>query len=403
MPVTALEGVRVLDLTHHIAGPHCTKLLADYGADVIKIERPGTGDPARSMGPFFHDDPHPEKSALFLHLNTNKQSVTLNLKSSAGRQIARQLVEKADIVVENFAPGVMERFGLDYNQLRQWNPRVVVTSISNFGQSGPYRDLKSSEIVSLAMGGPMNNTGHPDREPLKLGGNVVAYHAGSVAAYATMLALYTAEDDGQGQHVDVSIYETQAGFRDRRVIYLTAYAYTGAVSQRTDPGVRLGSGTKPCADGYVNIMGGANRFPDICRMIGHPELADDPRFSNQMARIDPEAAEAFDQYYLPWLMEHTMRDAVATAQEHHLPSGAINTVEDLVQEPHYRGRGFWETIDHPYTGAVEYPGRPFIMSETPRPPASRAPLLSEHTADVLHRELGYSQEDLVLLRQQRVT
>ena len=402
MADTALEGVRVLDLTTHIAGPHCTKLLADYGADVIKIEKPRTGDSARSIGPFHGDDPHLEKSGLFLHLNTNKRSVTLDLSRREGREIARRLVESVDIVVENFVPGAMAELGLDYVLLSELNPRLIMTSISEFGQTGPYRELRASEITSYAMGGPMNVNGHPDREPLKLGGNVANYHAGSVGAYSTMLALYTTEEDGQGQHVDVSIYETQAGFRDRRVIFLTAYAYTGEIMERSEPGARLGAGTRPCADGYVNINAVGDRFRDMCRMIGYPELADDPRFSTQAARMEPDASEAFDEYYLPWLMEHTMRDAVAIAQEHHLLAGAINTVEDLVQEPHFRERGFWEEIDHPYTGPVTYTGRPFIMSETPRPQARRAPLLGEHTTDVLCGELGYSQRDVVLLREQGV-
>src|SRR5690606_26222253 len=180
----ALDGVRVLDLTHHIAGPFCTKLLADYGADVIKIERPRVGDPARREGPFLHDEPHLEGSALFLHLNTNKRSVCLDLATPAGRDIALQLAARSHIVVENFRPGTLDRFGLGYEALRAVRPDIVLVSISNFGQSGPYRDLPMSEITAYAMGGAMNATGHRDREPLKLGGNVVQYHAGANAAFA---------------------------------------------------------------------------------------------------------------------------------------------------------------------------------------------------------------------------
>ena len=395
---TALDGVRVLDLTHHVAGPQCTKLLADYGADVIKIER-FDGDPARTIGPFYQDDPHIEKSALFLHLNTNKRSVTLNLKDPAGQDIARRLAEKVHIVVENFRPGVMESLGLDYPTLEKLNPALVLTSISNFGQTGPYRDLKASEIVSFAMGGPMNITGHVDYEPLKLAGNIVAYQAGSIGAYSTMLALYQAEDDGQGQHVDVSIYETQAGFRDRRVVYLTAYSYTGQTGKRPNTEARLASGTRPCADGYVNILGFGARFKNICEMIGHPELADDPRFTNPAARGDPEVIEEFDQYYFPWLMERTKREAVIEAQGHQLLAGPINTVEDLVNDPHFQDRGYWEKREHPFTGEVTYPGRPFIMSETPRPPAKCAPLLGEHTSEVLTQELGYDPQKLARLKE----
>ena len=401
MTTNALEGVRVLDLTQHIAGLWCTKLLADYGADVIKIERPGSGDPTRSIGPFYHDDPHLEKSGLFLHLNTNKRSVTLNLKCPTGQDIARRLAQNVDIVVESFSPGVMADLGLGYPTLEKLNPRVVVTSISNFGQTGPYRDLKASEIVSSAMGGPMNVTGHAEREPLKLGGSIVAYQAGSVAAYSTMVALYQAEeDDGEGQHVDVSIYETQAGTRDRRTINLTAYAYVGKTGRRALPEGRLAAGTRPCADGYVNIMGlgGRSRFADMCRMIGHPELADDPRFNSPMARLNPEAAEAFDEYYIPWLMEHTKKEAVTIAQEHNLLAGPINTIEDLLDDPHFKERGSWEEIEHPYTGKVTYPGGHIRISDSPRLPARHAPLLGEHTVEVLVNELGHSRQELVFLR-----
>ncbi|MCH7801628.1 MAG: CoA transferase [Chloroflexi bacterium] len=393
----ALEGVRVLDLTHHVAGPQCTKLMADYGADVIKVERP-SGDPTRSIGPFLNDEPHPEKSGMFLHLNTSKRSITLNLKHPNGKGIAKELVRESDIVIENFRPGVMESLGLGYDVLEKINPAVVLTSISNFGQTGPYRDMKSSDIVAYAMGGPMNITGHADYEPLKLAGNIVAMHAGSVAAYATMVALWDAEDTDEGQHVDVSIYETQAGFRDRRVIYLTAYAYTGESYTRPDPGYRVASGTRPCADGYVNILGFGVRFRNICEMIGHPELADDPTFADPASRSDPDLAMAFDEYYLPWLMERTKLEAVKEAQEHQLLAGPINTVEDVFNDPHFEYRGYWESIDHPQTGELTYPGRPFRMDGAELPPRSPAPLLGQHTVEVLEN-LGHSKQDISLLRE----
>ncbi len=186
MPEGALADITVLDLTHHIAGPYCTKLLATYGAEVIKIERPGTGDPARQAGPFPGDVPHPEKSGLFLHLNTNKQSVTINLQHARGQALIRELVKQVDVVVENFAPRVLPALGLSYADLEPLNPRLVLTSISNFGQTGPYRDWRAQDIVIYAMGGAMNITGLPDREPLRLALNLMAYQGGNVAATATM-------------------------------------------------------------------------------------------------------------------------------------------------------------------------------------------------------------------------
>ena len=399
MPIAPLEGVRVIDLTHYMAGPFCTKLLADFGADVIKIERADGGDPSRHLGPFYQDSPHPEKSGLYLHLNTNKRSVTLNMKTEAGKKILHELLDNADILVENFRPGVVESLGFDYPTLEKTHPRLVMTSISNFGQTGPYRDFKGGDLTLYAMGGSMNITGDMDREPLKLAGNIIQYHAGAVAAYGTMLALYSAEMDGLGDHLDISIYETQAGSRDRRVTLLTAYQYTGDVGRRAAPGGRLGSGVRPCADGYVNLLGGRS-FPNLCRMIDHEELLEDPRFATQAARMQPSASEEFDEYYIPWLLERTKREVWEKAQEHHVLSAVINTTEDLVTDPHFEERGVWDTLDHPFTGPLVYPGRPFIMSKTPRPPAKRAPLLGEHNEEVICNELGYSKEDLVRLRQQ---
>ena len=175
MPDLALEDVKVLDLTHHVAGPYCTKLLADYGADVIKVERPGLGDSARSMGPFPGDAPHRERSGIFLHLNTNKRGITLDLKSRAGAKVVKELAREVDILVESFRPGTMERYGLGYETLRVVNPGLVMTSISNFGQTGPYRDYRSAEIMVYGMGGEMYSTGLDEREPVKLGVNVHLY------------------------------------------------------------------------------------------------------------------------------------------------------------------------------------------------------------------------------------
>ncbi|MGE0540466.1 MAG: CaiB/BaiF CoA transferase family protein [Dehalococcoidia bacterium] len=396
MMPTALEGVRILDLSHHIAGPYCTKLLADYGADVIKVERPPSGDPARRMGPFFGDTPHLEGSALFLHLNTNKQSVVLDLKSTLGREIALRLAAEVDIVVENFRPGVMADLGLDYESLRAVNENIILTSISNFGQTGPYRDLPASEITLSAMGGPMNVTGNKHAYPLKLGGNVVQYHAGATAAYATMLALYDVESGGDGGQIDISIYETQAGFRDRRTIYLTAHIYTGDIGTRPETGVRPGIGVRPCADGYVNIHAtGATKFASFLRMIGRDDLVGDPRTFNAVMLLQyPDLAEEIEASYLGWLMGHTKRDAAAIAQQNKLLAAPVNTIADVLADPAFRARNAFEVIDHPHTGSATYTGRPFIMYETPRPPARRAPLLGEHTVELLCDRLGYSRDDI---------
>ena len=405
MPEQALSDVKVLDLTWHIAGPYCTKLLAGYGAEVIKVEKPGEGDPTRRMGPFFKDDPHPEKSGLFLHLNTNKKGITLNLNSATGKKILKALVSDVDILVESFSPRVMPSLGLDYQTLEQINPKLVMVSISNFGQSGPYRDFRASEIVEYAMGGEMYSTGTADREPLKLGGNVTQYQAGTVAAVATMGALYGAECQEVGQHVDVSIMETQAGSTDRRIIYLLGYACAGVLTTRWPPpreAVRmmiLPQGVYPCKDGFINTLSLPQWWPRYLEAMGMPELKDDPRFQNIFSA---EAGMEFDAIWYSWLADHTKAELFEIFREARIASAPVNSPEDLLKYPHLKERQYFTEIDHPETGKVDYPGAPFKMTETPCQAMHPAPLLGQHNEEIYCKLLGYSREELVKLRESGV-
>ena len=272
----ALEGVRVLDLTHHIAGPYCTKLLADFGADVVKVERPA-GDPGRRMAPFFHDEADPDKSLPFAYLNTNKRSVTVNLKSGEGREIIRSLAAESDVLVENFSPRVMPSFGLDYESLRRDAPGLVMVSISNFGQTGPYRDYKAADIVEYALGGLMYIFGAYDREPLKHAFHQAQFKAGTDAASAALMALYHQRLTGEGQHVDVSIQEAVAsGLRD----VVNNYTYTGAVRRRQPNHSGDLQRLRATADGYMLPspgLGGGD-WNTVVEFLGLPEL-DDEKFS----------------------------------------------------------------------------------------------------------------------------
>lgn len=398
----ALSDVKVVDLTWHIAGPYCTKLLADYGAEVIKVERPGHGDPARGMGPFFHDDPHPEKSGLFLHLNTNKKGITLNLRTNTGKNILKELIKEADILVENFSPRVMPSLGLDYETLKDINPKLVMTSVSNFGQTGPYRDFKASEIVEYAMGGEMYSTGIDSREPLKLGGNVGQYQAGTVASVATMGALFSAGSQEVGQHVDVSIMETQAGSTDRRAIYLLGYACAGVITTRWPPpreAVRmiiLPQGVYPCADGFINTLSLPQWWPRYLEAMGMPELKDDPRFENIFS---VEAGLEFDALWYSWLADHSKDELFQKFLDARIASAPVNSPADLHAFPHLKERQYFTEIDHPQTGKVEYPGAPFKMSETPWHVRYPAPLLGQHNEEIYCERLGYPREELVQLRE----
>ena len=284
MQQAALDGVRVLDFTHHVAGPYCTKLLADFGADVVKVERPGGGDAARGMGPFAHDEPHQEMSLPFLYLNTSKRGVTLNLKSRMGRDIALTLAAKADVVVENFSPRVMPSLGLGYDAISAVNPDVIMVSISNFGQTGPYRDYRATEIVEYALGGMAYIFGSQDREPLVHAYNQAQFKAGTNAASAAAIAVFQRMMTGRGEYVDVSIQESMVtALRDTASVYTyqggiktRAAAYTGEIPR----------GPASAGDGYVvPIVFGGVDWADLSEFLEAPALADE-RFSTAEGRRD---------------------------------------------------------------------------------------------------------------------
>lgn len=385
-------------MTHYIAGPYCTKLLADYGAEVTKIEKPGSGDGGRRVGPFFGDDPHQDKSGLFLYLNTNKRGITLNLKSKTGVQILKELVKDTDILVENFSPRVMPSLGLDYENLERINPRLVMTSISNFGQSGPYRDYRATEIVADAMGGWMTVIGYPEREPLKPGGNQAQFVAGLFGSVGTMTAFYGQEMTGIGQHVDISIMDA--------VVYVqmnitSMYSYHDTIVKRY--GNRVGpfpGGILPCQDGYIGaITVTAEKWPVLCQWMEMPELIEDPRFltpADRAANIDE-----LDAIMISWLVEHEQEELFREAQKRRLPFGVPASTKMLLESQHLRERGYFVEVEHPATGKVRYPGAQFKMGDLPYE-LKRGPLLGEHNEEVYCNRLGYSKSDLVRLREQGV-
>jgi crotonobetainyl-CoA:carnitine CoA-transferase CaiB-like acyl-CoA transferase len=374
-----LEGIRVADLTRGIAGPHTTKLLADYGATVTKVEPP-EGDPARHWGPYKSDLLNPEASAPFLFLNTNKRGVVADLRREEGREAVRRLIAASDVVVEDYAPGELARLGIDLDALRAARPALVVCSITPFGQTGPYAAFVATDIVLQAMGGAMHATGHAAREPLRLGGSFAEWHAGLAGALAVLMAVERAETTGRGEHIDLSIYETQAGGKDRRQLALVAHAYSGLITRRHETAFAICSGARPCKDGFINLLGNGPRLPAVLRMIGRADLLDRPELRGPEECIPADLVEEIETSYLAWTMEHTMREAVAIAQAHRILGGSVHTIADVLADPVFRERGVWEMVDHPATGPVEYPSRPFILSGSPRPPMRRAPLLGEHDA-----------------------
>ncbi|MCH7553109.1 MAG: CoA transferase [Chloroflexi bacterium] len=398
---TAFEGLRVLDLTQAVAGPYCTRLLAGFGANVLKIERPCVGDVSRQAGPFLNDLPHPERSGLFLHLNGGKRSISLNLKTPTGRQIFLALLEDADVLLESYRPGTMARLGLSYDDLKERRPGLVYVSISNYGQTGPNRDWEAVDLIAQATGGgAMYSHGILGEEPLKFAGNTGQYYAGAMAALATVGAAFAAKTQGIGQHLDLSIQEALLSSTESKPI---DYLYTGNVLSR---GSNANSsrtsylmGAFPGADGFIGLQGsgrGETWWLRVYQMMGMPELADDPRFSTPEAR-DANRDELDVLWYL-WLADRTRQEVFAAAQQARFPLAPVYTPEDVVNDPHYNARGFFEQVRQPAVGVLKQPGSPLKMFGTPWETGQPAPTLGRHNAEVYVGRLGLSNEDLRRLR-----
>ena len=397
-----LEGARVLDLTQGVAGPYATKCFSDYGADVIKIERPDGGDPARRLGPFPNDEPDGEASGMFLHLNTGKRSVALDLRTRSGRELLLALAAQADLVVESFRPGTLERLGIGPEALAEASPAAALVRVSGFGQDGPYRDYEADDMLLYAAGGVMQVTGDPEREPLKLGLYAPLFLAGSVVAGMAMGAMRSSMRGGRGERVDVSIHEIMTASMDRGAPNIVAYQYSGSLMiQRTKNVVYSGlpTGVYPCADGYVQVATQPAWFPRMCRAMGRPDLIEDERFAANI--YNPDFLPEVEAIFYPWLLSRTKQELMVAAQAEGWPVCAINTVEDAYRDPGFRARGFFRAIDHPAAGTLEYPGLPVRFTATPGE-IRRAPLLGEHTFEVLTERLGYAPEEVAILAQRGV-
>ena len=393
-----LSDVRVLDLGHSIAGPYCSKLFGDYGADVIKIEAPGCGDPARSHGPFKDDVPNPEGGGLFLHLNTNKRGVTLDIASEDGAALLRRLVGWADVIVENSDPGYLAALGLGFDDLSGLNSRLVLTSITPFGQSGPYRDWKGADIVAFAASGRMNVHGSPDREPVRYAPDVATFQVASTAAMATMGAIFAARLQGIGQHVDVSAMEALMANVDMGIL---SFDYSGESAVRANRWAGYPNGAYPSSDGYLLLAAGSDRFfRRLCRAIGRLDLLEDPRWGDVTQR--PENQAEFDEYFVPWVLDRTRQEAFETLQEFGVMCAPVLTLEDLQRDPQLVHRRYFVDVDHPMAGRLTYPGAPFKMTKTPWSMRRPAPLLGEHNDEVFGGMLGIDGGELAGLKKRGV-
>ena len=402
LPDLMLGGMTVLDVTHLIAGPYCTKLLAELGAEVIKVEKPETGDRARRLGPFLKDAPYSERSSLFSYLNAGKKSITLDLKQPAARQIFRSLARQADIIVENLSPQTMVDLELDYRNLREINPRVVATFISNFGLSGPYMNWKASESVFYAMSGvAFSSFGVPEREPLRPFGSVAQHLAGAYGAIGTMIAFYNTQKTGVGQNVDVSILESLTSIEEHSLVM---YAYTDEIKKRTG---RLHPFNHPagiyrCQDGYVQFsIGTPQHWRLLVLIAGLPDSwsRDDSPFITGAYRR--QHYQEIDVALEPWLMVHTKKELQQLAKDVLVPIAPVNTISELLRDVQFEDRHFFVELEHTSAGNITVPGMPFKIEQSAIS-IERAPMLGEHNEEVYCRRLGYSKEELLILRAQGV-
>jgi formyl-CoA transferase len=396
MAERALSGMRILDLTQFEAGTTCTQFLGWLGADVLKIEPPG-GEQSRRNRPEI-----PGLDAMFfLVFNANKRSVTLDLKHPEARALFLKMVERADVVVENFAPGLMERLGLDYPRLQATNPRIIMARIKGFGLSGPYHEYKSFDMIAQATGGVMSVTGFPDREPVRCGAAIGDTGTGVHAAAAIMAAYIQRQRTGEGQLVEVAMQEVVANFVRGRFV---DHYRDGAPSVRRGNDITGGvpGGAYPCAPGglndyayiYVQTMN-QDMWRDFVTAIGREDLLADARCADAKTRW--EHREALDEIISAWTRARTKHQVMAELGKAGVPCGAVLDTAEILDDPHLNARGQIHTIDHPTRGEFRLPGCPVRLSESPTP-TTAPPLAGQHTDELLSEILGLSKDDVAALR-----
>ena len=390
-----LTGIKVLDLSEDIAGSFCARLLADYGADVLKVEPPA-GSAMRRVGPFYHDEPHPEKSLFFLILNLNKKGVTLNLTAPAGRRLLRELIPHVDLVIESHRPGYLAGLGLGYDDVAKLNPNLVMTSITPFGQTGPYREYAGEEIVSYAMGMVMGISGVQGRPPLKHGGFQAQYQGGLFGAGATAMALFAQDRHGVGQHVDVSVTECVAS---TMMATQTIYPFIGGVQIRRADGT-MWENPMPCKDGWIIVQaGGGATWEDIADFFRAPELLE-PRFADRAQRV--RNGPAMDQVVLDAIRDREKWELFPEAASRRMLFGLVQTPSELADCPQLESREFYRETEHPVIGKVKVPAELFRMSPAGYHLRMPAPTLGQHNYEVFGEGLGYGRDELVVMRQTEV-
>lgn len=388
-----LDGIKVLDLTRVLAGPYCTMLLADMGADVVKVERPGAGDDTRGYGPPFLNG----ESAYFLSINRNKRSLTLNLKHDKALQIMRQLLETADVVVENFRPGTMEDFGFGYETVRHLNPRLIFCSISGYGHTGPDAELPGYDLIIQGEGGAASLTGDPNGPPYKVGTSQADIVAGMMGFQGILLALLARAQTGRGQKIDIGMLDCQVALLTYQagIYFATGQSPTRMGNQH--PTITPYE-TYRCQDGYINLAcGNDSMWKSFCRAMGQAAWAEDARFRTNADRV--QHRRQLGALLEPLMLQKTAQAWIDILRAHGIPCGCIQSVRDVCDSAQVQAREMVVPLEHPKAGPIRVTGVPIKLSDTPGAVEKPPPVLGEHTMQVLGDWLQMSPVEIDSLRQ----
>ncbi len=391
-----LHGIKVLDLSRVLAGPYCSMMLGDLGADVIKVERPGMGDETREWSP-------PEaggESAYYLCVNRNKRDITVDLKAPEGQEIIKKLAKQSDILLENYKVGTLDRFGLGYDDIRKINPSIIYCSITGFGQTGPYKDKPGYDFIIQGMSGIMSITGEPGGPPMKVGVAIVDITAGLFACSAILAALHQREKTGEGQYIDIALF-------DSAVAWLanvgSNYLISGKLPKRygnAHPNIVPYEPFKTKDGTYIALgVGNDRQFKAFCSLLGLEQLAEDPKFATNSQRVLHR--EELIPIIAKKMLEKTSEEWLAALEGLKIPCGPINTLDKVFADPQIKAREMVAEVPHPTAGSVKLVASPMKLYKTPCTVERHPPLLGEHTGEVL-RELGYSDSEIDVLREKGI-
>lgn len=398
----ALSDLKIIEVGEMVSAPYCSKLFADLGADVIKVERPTVGDRARTRGPFPKDDPHPEKSGLFLYLNTNKRGITLDLAQAEGMELLERLAADADVLIHNVMPSDMDRVGLTYDRMKSANPNLIMTSITPFGLSGPNRNWRAEDLTVWCAGGVcvLNGGGqeHADLPPLKTFGQQSGYQAGVHAAVPTLAAAFARLGGEAGQHIEVSGQEAIIAQLEMTFEY---WPYMKMIATRLGQKPIQPVETMQCKDGYIYLCCiEEHQWRGFVEIMGSPEWAGEEIFKDRLTRA--QNWDVLKVFLEEWVSQQTVLDLYRKAQAKRVPFAPVSTMGDLLSNEHLKSRGFFVEITHPVAGTHKYPGAPLKYHRTPWQLRTPAPTLGQHNAEVFGAKLNLSQSRIDELKRRGV-